>query len=74
MMVRRNGKQIGQKAGRILHVKKKAPIQKLILAEPFRDNQVINIINSSGEFRISRNVYYKYKGELKANDDTENGT
>ena len=28
---RRNGKQIGQKTGRTLHVKKKAPIQKLIL-------------------------------------------
>ena len=54
---RRNGKQIGQKMGRRLHVKKKAPIQKLILeysrtfGGPFRDDQVINIINSSGKFR-----------------------
>lgn len=77
---RRNGKQIGQKIGRTLHVKKKAPIQKLILeysrtfGGPFRDNQVINIINSSGEFRISRNIYYKYKGELKATDDMGDGT
>ncbi len=77
---RRNGKQIGQKTGRTLHVKKKAPIQKLILeysrtfGGPFRDNQVINIINSSGNFRISRNIYYKYKGELKATDDIEDGT
>ena len=61
-------------------MKKKAPIQKLILeysrmfGGPFRDNQVINIINSSGEFRISRNIYYKYKGELKATDDTGDST
>ena len=77
---RRNGKQIGQKTGRTLHVKKKAPIQKMILeysrtfGGPFRDNQVINIINSSRMFRISRNIYYKYKRELKATDDTENCT
>ena len=77
---RRNGKQIGQKMGRRLHVMKKAPIQKLILeysrtfGGPFRDDQVINIINSSGKFRISRNVYYKYKGELKTTDDIEDHT
>ena len=77
---RRNGKQIGQKTGRTLHVKKKAPIQKMILeysrtfGGPFRDNQVINIINSCGMFRISRNIYYKYKRELKATDDTEDST
>ena len=28
---RRNGKQIGQQAGRVLHVKKKAPIQQMII-------------------------------------------
>lgn len=72
---RRNGKQIGQKAGRLLHVKKKVPIQKLIseysrtFGGAFKDEQVMKIINASGKYTISRNVYYKYKGELKNADE-----
>ena len=75
---RRNGKQIGQKQGSILHIRKKAPIQQLILkySKSFNgsnlDKDVIAIINASPDpddkskkLHVSLNTYYKYKAELK---------
>ena len=62
---RLNGKQIGQKEGTKLHIKKKEPMKAEIirLSKDFSgtntDNEVIQLIG------LSRNTYYKYKGELK---------
>lgn len=62
---RLNGKQIGQKPGSILNVKKKGPSKSAILkySKSFNgnlsDSECIKLIG------ISRNTYYKYKKELK---------
>ena len=76
---RRNGKQVGQQQGRELHIKKKNPVQQLILkySKNFNgsnsDREVIAIINSSPNpedksklLHVSINTYYKYKNELKS--------
>ena len=61
---RQNGKQIGQKKGTTLHIKKKAPAKALIEkhSKDFRgtlpDGEVMKLIG------LSRNTYYKYKKEL----------
>ena len=63
---RRSGKQIGQKSGATLHIKKKAPAKALIEkhSRDFRgtltDGEVIKLTG------LSRNTYYKYKKELAA--------
>ena len=75
---RRNGKQIGQKSGAKLKVRKKFPVQQLILkhSKDFRgtnsDREVIAIINMTADpndklrkLHVSPNTYYKYKSELK---------
>ena len=79
---RRNGKQIGQKSGTKLNVKKKFPVQQLILkySKDFRginsDREVIAIINMAADpneksrnLHVSSNTYYKYKSELKSGLD-----
>lgn len=75
---RRKGKQIGQQRGRELHIRKKSPVQQLILkySKNFNgtntDREVMAIINSSTnpedrtqKLHISLNTYYKYKAELR---------
>ena len=75
---RRNGKQIGQRPGNILHIRKKSPVQQLILkhSKSFNgsnsDKEVIAIINASPnpedkskKLHVSLNTYYKYKAELR---------
>ena len=68
---RRNGKQIGQQQGRKLNIKKKNPIQQLILkySKNFNgsnsDREVIAIINASDKLKVCPNTYYKYKAELR---------
>ena len=77
---RLNGKQIGQRAGNTLNVKKEQPIKKIIKekSKDFSGNntdaEVIAIICSTEyydekkkqkrKYNISRNTYYKYKKEL----------
>lgn len=62
---RLNGKQIGQKPGSKLHVKKEAPAKEKILkySKDFNgslaDPECIQIVG------VSRNTFYKYKKELK---------
>lgn len=62
---RLNGKQIGQKKGATLNIKKKEPTKKRIkeLSKDFegtnKDVDVMKIL------KISRNTYYKYKKELQ---------
>ena len=76
---RRNGKQITQKSGAKLKIRKKFPVQQLILkySKDFRgtnsDREVIAIINmtadlneKSRKLHVSPNTYYKYKSELKS--------
>ena len=75
---RRNGKQIGQQLGRKLKIRKKSPVQQLILkySKNFNgsnsDREVIAIINSSmnpddksKKLHVSINTFYKYKAELR---------
>ena len=79
---RRSVKQIGQKFGKKLNIKKKFPIQQLILkySKHFRgtnsDREVIAIINmtadpneKSRKLHVSLNTYYEYKSELKFNNE-----
>jgi DNA invertase Pin-like site-specific DNA recombinase len=62
---RLNGKQIGQRPGNKLHVKKKASAMEIIKKHcrdfngTLRDPECIKLAG------ISRNTYYKYKRELK---------
>ncbi len=62
---RLNGKQIGQRFGNKLNVKKEAPSKELIKKHSksfdgtLSDSECIKLIG------ISRNTYYKYKRELK---------
>ena len=64
---RLNGKQIGQKQGKKLNVKKKEPAKEKIkkYSKDFNgsldDKDVIKLAG------VSRNTYYKYKKELKEN-------
>lgn len=61
---RLNGKQIGQKPGNRLNIKKEAPAKELILKHSksfngmLSDNECIRLAG------ISRNTYYKYKHQL----------
>lgn len=63
---RRNGKQIGQAAGAKLNVKKAAAAKEIIrkhsktFGGTLEDAECMKLAN------ISRNSYYKYKAELKA--------
>lgn len=63
---RLNGKQIGQKQGAKLTVKKKAPAMEQIkkYSKDFdgtlKDTEVMQLVG------LARNTYYKYKAELKA--------
>lgn len=62
---RLNGKQIGQKPGNILNVKKKAPAKEIIrkhckdFGGSLTDPEVIELA------KISRNTFYKYKKEIR---------
>ena len=62
---RLNGKQIGQRPGNKLKVKKEGPAKEKIMkfSKDFNgtlaDNECIKLIG------ISRNTYYKYKKELR---------
>ena len=68
---RRNGKQIGRAKNAKIHVKKKEPIIELIRKHSrvfdgnLKDNDVMAIINATDGLKISRNTYFRYKGELK---------
>jgi len=63
---RLNGKQIGQKKGAKLNVKKKAPAMEQIkkYSKDFdgtlKDTEVMQLVG------LARNTYYRYKAELKA--------
>lgn len=62
---RLNGKQIGQKRGAKLNVKKEAPMKQKIIElsrafdGKYKDSEVIELL------KISQPTYYKYKREIK---------
>lgn len=74
-----NGKQIGQKQGNTLNIKKKEPIKQIIkkynkdFSGKLKDSDTISVINgitytdangNKKTYHISNNTYYKYKKEL----------
>lgn len=62
---RLSGKQIGQKVGNVLNIKKKEPAKEIIkkhskdFGGSLSDSEVMKLA------KLSRNTYYKYKAELK---------
>ena len=62
---RLNGKQIGQKPGNVLHIKKKGPAKDIIkkhckeFGGSLTDSEVMELA------KISRNTFYKYKKEIR---------
>lgn len=61
---RLSGKQIGQRQGITLHIKKKAPIKEQILKKSRNFNGTLTDTDLIKILGISRNTYYKYKREL----------
>lgn len=61
---RLNGKQIGQKQGTKLNVKKKAPAMEKIRKYSKDFNGTLSDIEVMKLVELSRNTYYKYKKEL----------
>ena len=63
---RRNGKRIGQVAGRKLNVKKAKPAKEIIRKHNVSFGGTLNDSECITLAGISRNTYYKYKRELLA--------
>lgn len=62
---RLNGKQIGQRQGAKLNIKKKSPCKDIILKHSKDFNGSLNDSECIKLTGLSRNTYYKYKKELK---------
>ena len=60
-----NGKQIGQKEGITLNIKKKAPSKELIIKYSKDFEGTLNDAECMKLIGIARNTFYKYKKELK---------
>lgn len=60
-----NGKQIGQKEGAKLKIKKEAPAKAIILQHSKCFGGSLNDIECMKLTGLARNTYYKYKRELK---------
>ena len=61
---RLNGKQIGQKKGNKLNIKKEAPAKEKILKYSRDFGGTLTDVECMTLINISRNTYYKYKKEL----------
>lgn len=59
------GKQIGQKEGAVLHIKKKAPAKEIILKHCRDFGGTLSDKDCMLLAKVSRNTYYRYKRELK---------
>lgn len=64
-----DGKQIGQRKGNKLTIKKAAPAKDIILKHSKSFNGTLSDIECIKLTRLSRNTYYKYKAELKEAED-----
>ena len=62
---RLNGKQIGQKKGNVLHVKKKDPSKALIKKYSKDFDGSLTDAEAMKLIGLARNTYYKYKRDLK---------
>lgn len=62
---RLNGKQIGQKPGNKLHIKKEAPAKEKIRKYSKSFDGALSDIECMKLIGISRNTFYKYKRELR---------
>lgn len=62
---RLNGKQIGQKPGNKLKIKKEAPAKEKILKYSKDFNGKLSDVECMKLIGISRNTYYKYKRDLR---------
>lgn len=62
---RKNGKQIGQRQGAKLNIKKEAPCKDIILKHSKDFYGSLNDSECMKLTGLSRNTYYKYKRELK---------
>ena len=62
---RLKGKQIGQKSGNKLKIKKEAPAKELIIKHSKSFNGTLSDSECIKLTGISRNTFYKYKSELK---------
>lgn len=67
---RLNGKQIGQREGATLNIKKKAPAKQIILRHSKDFGGTLNDAECARLAGISRNTFYKYKKELKEESDS----
>lgn len=61
---RLNGKQIGQKMGATLNIKKKEPLKKEIRKKSKSFDGMMNDADLIKVLGIARNTYYKYKKEI----------
>lgn len=59
------GKQIGQKEGAVLHIKKKDPAKEIILKHSKDFGGTLSDKDCMVLAKVSRNTYYRYKKELK---------
>lgn len=59
------GKQIGQKEGAVLHIKKKDPAKEIILKHSKHFGGTLGDKDCMVLAKVSRNTYYRYKKELK---------
>ena len=66
---RLNGKQIGQRKGNKLKIKKSAPAKEIILKHSKSFNGTLSDIECIKLTGLSRNTYYKYKTELRITQD-----
>ncbi len=62
---RQKGKQIGQRQGAKLNIKKKAPAKEIILKHNKDFNGNLNDMECIKLTGLSRNTFYKYKKELR---------
>ena len=69
---RLNGKQIGQKPGNKLYIKKKGPAKEKIIKYSKDFNGHLNDVDCIRLIGINRNTYYKYKRELRENPSSDN--
>ena len=68
---RRNGKQIGQRRGSKLQVKKAVSAKKIILSSSKSFGGTLTDEQCSKLAGISRKTYYKYKAALRAEQNTD---
>lgn len=65
LTARLRGKQIGQKSGSTLHVKKKNPAKEIIMKHSKYFGGSLTDLECMELAKVSKNTYYKYKKEIK---------